>query len=77
MQVCQAVEALQQHHGTMKSRRKPQLVEENPTISLIIALRKIPDRSIRPHRMYARQNNLIDDKYNGQFLVNVSRAAAG
>ena len=58
MQVCQAVEALQQHHGTMKSRRKPQLVEENPTISLIIALRKIPDKSIRPHRMYVRQNKL-------------------
>lgn len=52
VQVCQALEALQQHHSLVKSKRKPQLVEDNPLLSLIIALRKIPDRTIRPHRMY-------------------------
>ena len=58
VQVCRAVEALQQYHGTMKNKGKPQLVEDNPTVSLIVALRKIPDRSIRPHRMYVRLNKL-------------------
>ena len=47
-----AVEALQQHDATLKKKRKSQLIEDDPVISLIIAFKKIPDRTIRPHRMY-------------------------
>ncbi len=46
-QVTKAVAALQQYHAVSKAKKKPSLVEENPFVSLIIALKKIPDRTHR------------------------------
>ena len=45
-----AVLALQKHHTT-KSKEKRQLIEENPIVSLIIGLKKTPNKTFRPHRM--------------------------
>ena len=50
-QVLKAVEALQQYHATLRKARKSQLIEDEPMISLIIAFKKVPNRTVRPHRM--------------------------
>ena len=49
--VLKAVLALQQYHSSLKKGKKSQLIEDDPVISLIIAFKKIPDRTVRPHRM--------------------------
>ena len=43
--------ALQAYHAAMKGKEKLKLIEEDPVVSLIIAIKKIPNRTIRPHRM--------------------------
>ena len=51
LQVRQAVLALQKFHSTRLERKK-RLIEENPLVSLIIGLKKIPNKTRRPYRMY-------------------------
>ena len=50
-QVEKAVGALQKYNEVARSKGKSQLIEENQLVSLIIALKKIPNSSVRPHRM--------------------------
>lgn len=50
-QVEKAVAALQAYQATLKGKGKAKLLEEDPVVSLIIALKRIPNRTIRPHRM--------------------------
>ena len=51
-QIGKAVAALQKYHSTTKRGAKPKLIEDDPLVSLVIALKKIPDRTIRPLRVY-------------------------
>ena len=46
--------ALQKYHST-RTKEKQRLIEENPLVSLIIGLKKIPNKSFKPHRMYGEQ----------------------
>jgi ribosome biogenesis protein UTP30 len=48
--VRQAVLALQKFHSTRLERKK-RLIEENPLVSLIIGLKKIPNKTRRPYRI--------------------------
>jgi hypothetical protein len=50
LQVRQAVLALQKFHSTRLERKK-RLIEENPLVSLIIGLKKIPNKTRRPYRI--------------------------
>ena len=45
------MDALQAYQATLQAKGKPKLLDEDPVVSLIIALKKIPNRTIRPHRM--------------------------
>lgn len=49
--VVKAVIALQKYHSTVKRGARPKLIEADPLVSLVIALKKIPDRTIRPLRV--------------------------
>jgi hypothetical protein len=49
-QVRKAVLALHKFHST-RPVRKRRLIEENPLVSLIIGLKKTPNRSFKPHRI--------------------------
>lgn len=49
--VQKAVGALQKYNEVARSKGKSQLIEENQLVSLIIALKKIPNSSVRPHRI--------------------------
>lgn len=49
-QVRKAVLALQKYQST-RDRKKQRLIEENPLVSLIIGLKKIPNKTFKPHRM--------------------------
>ena len=51
MQVQKAVEALQKYYEVARSKGKSQLIEENQLVSLVIALKRIPNASAKPHRM--------------------------
>ena len=51
LQVRQAVLALQKFHSTRLEKKK-RLIEDNPLISLVIGLKKIPNKTLKPHRMY-------------------------
>lgn len=50
VQVRKAVLALQKYHST-RAKEKRKLIQENPLVSLIIGLKKIPNKSFKPHRM--------------------------
>ena len=45
-----AVLALQKYHST-RPENKRRLFEENPLITLIIGLKKVPNKTVKPHRM--------------------------
>lgn len=45
------MDALQTHSASLKSKGKLKLLDDDPVVSLIIALKKVPNRSIRPRRM--------------------------
>lgn len=49
-QVRKAVLALQKYQST-RDRKKQRLIEEKPLVSLIIGLKKIPNKTFKPHRM--------------------------
>lgn len=49
-QVRKAVLALQKYQST-RARKKQRLIEENPLVSLIIGLKKTPNKTFKPHRM--------------------------
>ena len=51
VQVEQAVTALQAHHMSLKGKGKSKLLDEDPAVSLIVSLKKIPNRTFRPYRM--------------------------
>ena len=49
-QVENAISVLQGQH--CKEKEKPKLLEEDPIVSLIISVKKIPNKTIRPYRMW-------------------------
>lgn len=54
-----AVSALQAYHATLKGGGKSKLLEEDPLVSIIISLKKIPNRTIRPYRMYVSMVTIV------------------
>lgn len=50
-QVTKAVQALQKYHATVTAQRKRKLVDDNPLISVIIAVKAIPQKKMRPVQM--------------------------
>ena len=46
--VTKAVQALQKYHATVAEQRKRKLVDEDPLISIIIAVKAIPQKKMRP-----------------------------
>ncbi len=51
MQVRKAVAALQKYHDTVQTKTKQKLIDDDPLVSIVIALKKIPDKIIRPLRV--------------------------
>ncbi len=50
-QVSKAVAALQTYHSTVQKKSKPKLVDEDSLVSMVVALKKIPDRTVRSLRV--------------------------
>ena len=50
--------ALQKFHST-KIEGKKKLIEDNPLVSIVIGLKKIPNKSFKPHRMYERERGRV------------------